>query len=114
MHSCYACRNMRSMSCALSLWWLPRCELQEDSAGAWALTCDRLSLQEQLHFRKWLRKHNVADTATLEPEANDAECEVCGTVPYFAAVRCACHASRIACPQHGAALCSLRFVMACR
>ena len=37
------------------------------------------------------------------PEENDAECEVCGTLPYFATVRCACNASHVACPQHGAA-----------
>jgi len=72
------------------------------------LTCIHLP-QEQLHFRKWLRQHNVADSPLLESEANDAECEVCGTVPFFAVVRCACNASRIACPQHGAALCARAF-----
>jgi hypothetical protein len=67
------------------------------------------TLQEQLHFRKWLRQRNVADAPLMQPEANDAECEVCGTVSYFAAVRCACDASRIACPQHGAAHGTMRF-----
>ena len=58
--------------------------------------------QEQLHFRKWLRQRNVADAFMLVPQENDAECEVCGTLPYFATVRCACNASLVACPQHGA------------
>ena len=65
--------------------------------------------QEQLHFRKWLRQRNVADAPLLVPEENDAECEVCGTLPYFATVRCACNPSLIACPQHGAA----SFLFAC-
>ena len=72
-----------------------------------------LRQQEQLHFRKWLRQHNVADAPLPSVEANDAECEVCGTVPYFAAVRCACNASHIACPQHGATPCTSRDSAAC-
>jgi hypothetical protein len=53
-------------------------------------------------LRRWLRRQGVPEVAVPEAAAAEEECEVCGTVPFFAAVRCACSATRLACLHHGA------------
>jgi hypothetical protein len=63
-----------------------------------------MTRQEQLHLRRWLRQQGVPELFVPVVAAAEVECEVCGTVPFFAVVRCACSATRLACLHHGTCL----------